>query len=69
MRRRKETDYGVKTHTCICPKCRMEHKQTFFWSGAGRPRKFCHDCQYFVGEYDSRPDHSPAGKPHWVHVY
>lgn len=31
---------------CICPKCRVEHYQSFRWCGGNViPRKYCDDCK------------------------
>lgn len=26
---------------CICPKCRIVHKVNMYWTGSGKPRKYC----------------------------
>lgn len=30
---------------CTCPKCGKKHMLKMFWTGRGKPRKFCQSCR------------------------
>jgi len=30
---------------CICPKCGVSHILKLFWTGKGKPKKFCRECK------------------------
>ena len=34
----------AKVWQCVCPRCGELHEVEMFWTGRGRPRKFCSDC-------------------------
>jgi len=36
------------TVECICPKCGTAHRMKLFWSGRGKPTKYCPACKSFV---------------------
>jgi hypothetical protein len=36
------------TVECICPKCGIVHRMKLFWSGRGKPKKYCPPCKGFV---------------------
>ncbi len=47
---------------CRCPRCDKIHYLSFFWTGRGMPRKYCHRCRDVVvhinsqGVYETSPD-------------
>ena len=36
---------GDRAIECICPKCGARHMMFLFWTGRGKPRKFCQLCK------------------------
>jgi hypothetical protein len=41
------------TVECVCPKCGTAHQMKLFWSGRGKPKKFCPPCRGFVASIES----------------
>ena len=41
------------TIECICPKCGIGHKMKLFWSGRGKPKKYCPPCKGFVSTIET----------------
>lgn len=37
---------------CICPRCGVRHKLSFFWSGRGVPKKYCIVCKGVISAFD-----------------
>lgn len=44
---------GGLTVECICPKCGVSHRMKLFWSGRGKPKKYCQPCKSFVSTIES----------------
>jgi hypothetical protein len=41
------------TVECICPKCGTGHRMKLFWSGRGKPKKYCPPCKSFVSTIET----------------
>lgn len=52
QKEREDVKSYKKSVTCICPRCRREHKQQMLWIGNGKPRKLCKFCLSFSDRYD-----------------
>jgi hypothetical protein len=43
---------------CKCPRCEKVSNMRIFWTGNGRPRKNCHDCQKTINEWGDCEDYN-----------
>jgi hypothetical protein len=37
---------------CICPRCGIRHRLSFYWSGRGIPKKYCIVCKGIIASFD-----------------
>lgn len=53
-----ETRTSSKYEECICPLCGKVHQVFMFWTGRGKPRKYCSRCERVSADlirYDQHP--------------
>ena len=48
-----------------CPKCGAEHEMTLFWTGRGRPRKYCEICLKIIRKAPSEEDTWKVKRVRW----
>jgi len=46
IRRNMENRRMEERVECVCPMCGVTHVKRLYWTGRGKPRKFCKSCHY-----------------------